>query len=176
MHITKLSPNQEGKIILLIRRYTNLLHKIPNSLRGKGVSNCAIYCDGGEGGLAALLHIGWYGDINSSVFSHFEFGTWNLRIHLLFWILNKLIIVVERYSTSVDLPCLSVCSKLWPQLSQDWQFYKRLFDLSSKQNQKFTKHRVAGRPPNIPLMYNLVLWNRFLIKKIIFWVRKNLKN
>ena len=28
----------------------------------------------------------------------------------------------------------------------------------------FTKHRAAGRPPNIPIMYNLVLWNRFLIK------------
>ena len=27
-----------------------------------------------------------------------------------------------------------------------------------------TKQRVAGQPLNIPLMYNLVLWNNFLIK------------
>ena len=30
----------------------------------------------------------------------------------------------------------------------------------------FTKHRVAGLPFNIPLMYNRVLWNNFL-KKIV---------
>ena len=30
----------------------------------------------------------------------------------------------------------------------------------------FTKHRVAGQPLNIPLMYNLVLWDNFLIKKV----------
>ena len=35
----------------------------------------------------------------------------------------------------------------------------------SKKQVLFTKHRVAGLPPNIPLMYNLVLKNRFLIKK-----------
>ena len=29
----------------------------------------------------------------------------------------------------------------------------------------FTKHRVAGQPLYIPLMYNLALWNNFLIKK-----------
>ena len=28
----------------------------------------------------------------------------------------------------------------------------------------FTKHRVAGQPSNIPLMYNLILWNNFHIK------------
>ena len=31
----------------------------------------------------------------------------------------------------------------------------------------FTKHRVAGQPFNIPLMHNLVLWNNFLIIKIM---------
>ena len=30
----------------------------------------------------------------------------------------------------------------------------------------FTKHRVAGQLFNIPLMYNLILWNNFLTKKI----------
>ena len=32
--------------------------------------------------------------------------------------------------------------------------------------QFFAKHRIAGQLYNIPLMYDLVLWNRFLIKKI----------
>ena len=31
--------------------------------------------------------------------------------------------------------------------------------------QLFAKHRIAGRLYNIPLMYVLVLWNSFLIKK-----------
>ena len=34
----------------------------------------------------------------------------------------------------------------------------------------FTKHRVAGRPPDIPLMYNLVLWNNFQTKKNCLWL------
>ena len=29
----------------------------------------------------------------------------------------------------------------------------------------FTKHRVAGQPFKIPLMFNFILWNNFLIKK-----------
>ena len=33
----------------------------------------------------------------------------------------------------------------------------------------FTKHRVAGQPFNIPLMFNLVLWNNFLIKNGWTW-------
>ena len=32
-------------------------------------------------------------------------------------------------------------------------------------SQLFTKHKVAGQPSNIPLLYNLVLENNFLIKK-----------
>ena len=36
----------------------------------------------------------------------------------------------------------------------------------------FAKHIIAGRLYNIPLMYGLVLWNRFLIKKVRKW--KNL--
>ena len=31
--------------------------------------------------------------------------------------------------------------------------------------QLFTKHEIAGRLFNIPLVYDLALWNRFLIKK-----------
>ena len=31
--------------------------------------------------------------------------------------------------------------------------------------QLFTKHRIAGGLFNIPLMYDPVLWNRFLIEK-----------
>ena len=30
----------------------------------------------------------------------------------------------------------------------------------------FIKHRVAGQPFKIPLMYNPILWNNFLIKKL----------
>ena len=33
----------------------------------------------------------------------------------------------------------------------------------------FTRHRVAGRPFNIPLMYSLVLWNNFQKKKKKNW-------
>ena len=31
-----------------------------------------------------------------------------------------------------------------------------------------SKHRVTGQPFNISLMYNLVLWNNFFVKKITF--------
>ena len=36
--------------------------------------------------------------------------------------------------------------------------------------QLFTKHRVAGQLLNIPLMYNLVLWNNFLEKKMFMFL------
>ena len=76
--------------------------------------------------------------------------------------------IPSEYRASIQIPAVF--------FSKSIQWYLKKVKVKDKLP-LFTKHRVAGRPPNIPLMYNLVLWNRFLIKKIECSIKsKFLKN